>query len=181
MHSLAQIAFDQAPIGIVLSERRIIRACNRTFADMLGYRRRDLIGQSFRMLYASQQEFERIRDIGLGPLRQGGAYSDERLVLRRDGSRIWCRFRARTLTPEAPLDRTVLSFAVISETAPGVALTARERQVVRLLARGMTSKEVARDLSLSPRTIEDVRARLLRKFEVRNVAELLARLTGVEV
>ncbi len=181
MHRLAQLAFDEAPIGIVLTERRIIRACNRSFAAMLGYAREHLLGQSFRMLYASQQEFERIRDIGLEPLRQGGAYSDERLVLRRDGSRIWCRFRARTLTPQAPLERTVLSFAVISETAPGVTLTARERQVVRLLARGMTSKEVARDLSLSPRTIEDVRARLLRKFKVRNVAELLARLTGVEV
>ncbi len=181
MDSFARIAFDEAPVGIVLSERRIIRACNRSFAAMLGYAREQLLGQSFRMLYASQQEFERIRDIGLEPLRARGNYSDERLVLRRDGSRVWCRFRARTLTPQAPLDRTVLSFAVISETAPGVALSTRERQVVRLLARGMTSKEVARELSLSPRTIEDVRARLLRKFEVRNVAEMLAHLTGVEV
>jgi DNA-binding NarL/FixJ family response regulator len=50
--------------------------------------------------------------------------------------------------------------------------------VVSGLAHGRTSKEIARHLGLSPRTIEDVRARLLRKFEVRNVTELLTRLTG---
>ncbi|MGR3586772.1 MAG: LuxR C-terminal-related transcriptional regulator, partial [Pseudooceanicola nanhaiensis] len=62
--------------------------------------------------------------------------------------------------------------------AATVALTPRERDVVSGLAHGRTSKEIARHLGLSPRTIEDVRARLLRKFEVRNVTELLTRLTG---
>jgi DNA-binding CsgD family transcriptional regulator len=47
------------------------------------------------------------------------------------------------------------------------------------LSRGYTSKEIAKVLNLSPRTIEDVRARLLRKFKVKNVAVLLSRLAGV--
>ncbi len=181
MDALARLAFDEAPVGLVLTERRIIRACNRTFAAMLGYERSDLLNRSFRMLYASQAEFERIRDIGLAPLRTRGDYSDERLVLRRDGRRIWCRFRAHTLTPDAPLERTILSFALISDTAPRAMLSPRERQVVALLARGLTSKQAARELALSPRTVEDVRARLLKKFSVKNAAELLARLTGVEI
>ena len=180
MDDLAQIAFHEAPVGLVLSERRVIRAANRSFARMAGYRLDELLGQSFRILYASDAEFARIRDVGLKPLAEGGSYWDERLLLRKDGSRIWCRFRARTLTPSAPLDRVILSFAPIAEAAPKQALTPRERQVVSRLARGMTSKETARDLGLSPRSIEDVRARLLRKFGARNAAELLARLTGLE-
>jgi DNA-binding CsgD family transcriptional regulator len=34
-------------------------------------------------------------------------------------------------------------------------------------------------LGLSPRTIEDVRARLMRKFDVRNAGLLLARLSDL--
>ncbi len=176
----AHLAFDEAPLGIVLTEQRVIRAANRTFAAMVGYQSPDLLGKSFRMFYASRKEFEKVRDIGLKPLKERGVYSDERIMVRRDASRFWCRFRAHTLTPDAPLDRTVLSFAQISDTVTNVTLTARERQVVLLLARGMTSKEAARDLGLSPRTIDDVRARLLRKFSARNTVELLAQLTGQE-
>ena len=47
------------------------------------------------------------------------------------------------------------------------------------LGQGLTSKEIARELSLSPRTIDDYRARLLRKFDVRNIAELLSKIIGV--
>lgn len=59
-----------------------------------------------------------------------------------------------------------------------ISLTPRERQVVMLLRKGLTSKEIARNLSISPRTVEDYRATLLAKFEVRNVAELLTHLVG---
>ncbi|MEM9632388.1 MAG: PAS and helix-turn-helix domain-containing protein [Pseudomonadota bacterium] len=178
MNDLEQLAFDNAPMGLALTENRIIRTCNETFAKMFDYRKEELIGQSFRKLYGSDQEFHDIRDIGLEPLRNSLPYTDERLMRRSDGSMIWCRFRARTLNPEAPLSRIVLSFALIDNTASGPQLTPREREVLLYLSKGQTSKEIARALSLSPRTIEDVRARLLKKFQVKNVAVLLARLSG---
>lgn len=180
MSELDQLAFDHAPMGLTLTENRIIRTCNETFAAMFGYSKEALIGQSFRLLYGTDQEFHQIRDIGLEPLRQSLPYTDERLMRRSDGSRIWCRFRARTLTPEAPLERIVLSFALIDRTTDGPQLTPRERDVLLLLAQGQTSKEMARGLGLSPRTIEDVRARLLKKFQVKSVAVLLARFSGHE-
>ncbi len=180
-HDLAMLAFDEAPIGIVLTERRIIKSCNISFAALFGYDRADLIDQSFRMLYSTRREFEAIRDIGLKPLQEQGIYSDERIMKRRDGAPFWCRFRARTLTRDDPLQRTVLSFAKISDAVPKVQLTPRERQIVLQLSKGQTSKQIARSLNLSPRTIEDVRSRLLKKFGVRNAAELLAHMTGLDV
>lgn len=173
-----KLAFEESPVGIVLTEQRVIRACNLTFAAMLGYDRDDLLGQSFRLLYGSSDEFRRIRDVGLGPLRRDEIYSDERMMPTASGDTIWCRFRAHSLTPEDPLARIVMSFARIADRPP-VSLTMRERQVLGGLGRGLTSKEIARELTLSPRTIEDVRARLLKRFQVRNTTELLSRMTDL--
>ncbi|WP_235851858.1 PAS and helix-turn-helix domain-containing protein [Litorivita pollutaquae] len=175
--SLALLAFDAAPVGIVLSEDRVIRACNARFADLFGYERRDIIGQSFRMFYPSGSDFDRVRDIGLEPLKQAATYSDERIMRHENGKPIWFRFRAHTLTPETPLARVVMSFAPLAHAEAAQSLTPRERDVISGLSRGLTSKEIARELNLSPRSIEDVRARLLRKFEVRNASALLARLS----
>ncbi|MFY0616571.1 LuxR C-terminal-related transcriptional regulator [Shimia sp.] len=171
-----KLAFDAAPIGIVVTEHRVIRACNRGFAEMLGYEPTALLGQSFRQLYGSEQEYEQVRDIGMEPLRADSPYSDERMMRRRDGGQVWCRFRAQTVTPEDPLARLVMSFAVIHE-GPPVSLSPRERQVIGGVGRGLTSKQIARELGLSPRTVEDVRARLLKRFDVKNAVELLAHLT----
>lgn len=174
-----RLAFEHAPIGIVMTRHRVIESCNTTFCRLSGYAADHLLGESFRMLYGSDAEFIQIRDIGLEPLRRSGDYANERMLRHADGHAIWCRFRARTLTPEDPLARIVMSFAPITPRGDGPALTPRERQVVTWLARGKTSKEIALILGLSPRTIEDVRARLLKKFGVRNAALLLARLSDL--
>ena len=52
-------------------------------------------------------------------------------------------------------------------------LTLRETEVLRLIALGYTSVEVARQLHLSPRTIETHRARIHRKLGLRTRAELV--------
>lgn len=179
LDDITRLAFDQAPIGIVMTRHRVIERCNTTFCDMSGYPATALLGQSFRLLYGSEAEFIQIRDIGLEPMRQSGAYSDERMLRHAKGHAVWCRFRARTLTPEDPLARIVMSFAPLEGRRDGPALTPRERQVVTWLARGKTSKEIAQILDLSPRTIEDVRARLMRKFQVRNTGLLLARFSDL--
>jgi DNA-binding NarL/FixJ family response regulator len=56
---------------------------------------------------------------------------------------------------------------------PGERLTARERQVVQLLAEGKTNKEIADQLSISTRTAETHRAATMRKLKLRSVAELV--------
>ncbi|AWD23721.1 hypothetical protein B6K69_17845 (plasmid) [Fuscovulum blasticum] len=54
-----------------------------------------------------------------------------------------------------------------------VQLTARERQVVALLARGLSSKEVAAKLAISPRTVDIYRSSLLSKFRAHNTVQML--------
>lgn len=179
--SLNALAFEQAPVGLVLTENRIIRACNATFASIFGYEKDELLGQSFRVLYASGDEFEQIRDVGLKALRDGGQYSDERIMPRKDGSLFWCRVRAHSPTPDEPLRRTILSYADISDRRPYMALSARERQIVTHLIGGKTSKEIARQIEISPRTVEFYRARMLKKFNVSNVTELLAHLVDAPI
>ena len=52
------------------------------------------------------------------------------------------------------------------------ALTARETQVMEMLARGMTNREIAHDLDISVKTIDTHRGHVLKKLAVRNNAEL---------
>lgn len=51
-------------------------------------------------------------------------------------------------------------------------LTAREREVLTRVADGSTSKEIAAELGISPRTVETHRESLMRKLGIRNVAGL---------
>lgn len=53
------------------------------------------------------------------------------------------------------------------------ALSAREVEVLRLIALGHTSVEIARKLHLSPRTVESHRANVHRKLELSTRAELV--------
>ncbi len=182
LYSLSLLAFEEAPIGLVMTEERFIVACNRTFCEFTQYEKPELLGESFQKLYSSKREFESIRDVGLASLIEVGSYTDQRLLNRKDGSLMWCRFRAHTLTPDAPLSRTILSYAKIAEPqSEKKPLTARERDIILGLTRGLTSKEMANELGLSTRTVEDVRFRLLKKFEVRTSNELLWHFMNLEL
>lgn len=52
-------------------------------------------------------------------------------------------------------------------------LTPREREVLQLITNGQSNKEAGRDLSISPRTIEVHRARVMEKLGARNTADLM--------
>ncbi len=52
-------------------------------------------------------------------------------------------------------------------------LTAREAEVLALLARGLSSKAIARRLMLSPFTVRTHRQNLMNKFGAHTVVELL--------
>ena len=54
-----------------------------------------------------------------------------------------------------------------------ILLTNRQREVLKLLAEGKSTKEIAFILSLSPKTIDACRRRVMEKLNVQNIAQLI--------
>jgi DNA-binding NarL/FixJ family response regulator len=52
-------------------------------------------------------------------------------------------------------------------------LSAREREVLRMLAQGLRTKEIAQTLAISPKTVETYRARLMNKLAIDNLSGLV--------
>ena len=49
-------------------------------------------------------------------------------------------------------------------------LTRRERQVIKMIAKGMKTREIAEELSLSPKTIEKHRTNMMNKLDLHSVS-----------
>jgi PAS domain S-box-containing protein len=176
----AEMAFAFAPIGLVVTEMRVIRDCNIAFAEMFGYTPDELRDQTFSVLYPTEEEFVNVRDRGVKQLSETNHYWDERIMARKDGTLFWCRVRGHSFTPDDPLARAVWSFADLSAERPYFPLTRREREILSHLSEGLTSKEIARALDISYRTVEVYRAKLLRKFNVNNTSGLFQSMGGID-
>ncbi len=70
-------------------------------------------------------------------------------------------------------DRVASALEVLRRTADGGLLSPREVEIVRLIALGYTSAEIAGKLHLSRRTVETHRARIFQKLRLRTRAELV--------
>ena len=176
---ITELGFEYAPVGLCMLENRVIRGCNRQFAEIFEGPADSFADVPLAEFYASEEDYETIGARGLAAMRETGRYSDERIMKRRSGQLFWCRVRGQSLTPEDPFQRGIWSFSDLSEERPIVKLTQREREVAILTCRGMTSKEIGLELDLSYRTVEVYRARLLEKFQARKLAELVAKLSGM--
>lgn len=178
-----RLAFELAPIGLVLSRNRIIQDCNRHVCEMFGTRREDLVGQSFLVLYPSADEFERIGARIAPIMNRQGLYADDRIMKRFDGrfkgEVFWCHVTGRALDPAEPHGAGIWTFEDLSSRRSVKAeLTPREREVAAYLLEGMTSKEIGKVMAISHRTVEIYRAALMRKYKAGTTAELVHKLTA---
>jgi DNA-binding NarL/FixJ family response regulator len=68
--------------------------------------------------------------------------------------------------------------------SPHTRLTPREQEVMRLLAEGFTTREIAKRLFISPKTVENHRANIMKKLDLRTTIDLVrqaARLGLIDV
>ena len=87
--------------------------------------------------------------------------------------REWQPFETPSWSTAADLEDAL---AAMAASIPGHdLLTDRERMVLRFLLRGASSKEVARDLGISPRTADFHRANIIEKLGARNTADVVRR------
>ena len=71
------------------------------------------------------------------------------------------------------ISRAVVAAYLERPDAPADPLTPRERQVLQLVAEGLTTKEIARALGTSVKTAETRRTRLMDKLDIHDVAGLV--------
>lgn len=171
-----RLAFRHAPDAtLVLADRVILRASLRVEA-VFGYAPEDLQGQSIRLLYPGQTDYEVIGDRARKAMTGAGVYRDERFMRRKDGQVVWMEGRGTALDRADPQKLAVWTYRPLEGEGPAGALTPTEKRIARYLVNGFTSKEIAQAVGSSPRTVEVHRANMIRKLQVRNSFELVSRL-----
>lgn len=118
-----------------------------------------------------------VHDVGLAARLGLGA---ARCVIRTTSGR-WLLVHGEPVEPGSSTISVVLAPAALGDVLPAASawfgLTRREAQVVDLIAQGLTARQVARRLDLSPLTVNDHLGAIYRKTDVSGRDELVARLT----
>ena len=187
-----RLAFESAPIGIALiavPEGRWLRV-NSALCALLRYDESELVGASWRDLTHPD-------DIEAGVLASAevmqrgdrGPWEVEKRYLRKDGSVMWTQLNvALVVGPNGVPIYSIAQFQDITErkraellagqarrrNADAGPLTPREREVLALLAEGLTSADAAAQLGLSAETIETHVRRALRKLGARSRTHAVA-------
>jgi DNA-binding NarL/FixJ family response regulator len=73
----------------------------------------------------------------------------------------------------AALTEDVLTLMSCRNGSRGVELTARQKEVLRLIVNGHRMKEIAASLNLSPRTVETIKYEMMRDLNVHSTTELV--------
>jgi len=165
---------DLLPVGTMLSRDRIIVNVNTPFAQMFGYRPDELIGKSIEVLYPTHRDFVDRGEMWREYLCAQGEHCDERIMLQRGAQPIRMRVKGRCDDRVNPYGLVACAFEPISASSGLPRLSARERSIVAAMEEGLTSKEIARLLGLSHRTVETYRQRMMIKAGARNASQLLA-------
>ncbi|APA00616.1 MULTISPECIES: response regulator [Flavobacterium] len=80
----------------------------------------------------------------------------------------------------AEISEKMINFMSTQSISENV-LSNKETEVLGLIAKGLTTKEIATKLFVSSRTIETHRANVLKKLEVKNTAELIKKATKMNL
>lgn len=179
-NDLDNLAFEESPAPLVVTRQRYIMRCNRAFATLFGYVVNDLEGELILKLYPCSADYYAIGQRCMSAIQGKRNYEDERFMQHSNGTIFWARARGVTLTPDDPFELMIWNFDRIHHhDARAVKLTPREQEVAGYIVNGLTCKETAQRLGISHRTVEVHRARLMKKLDAKNTADLVSKIITV--
>jgi len=100
--------------------------------------------------------------------QQAAAAGAHAFVLKRDAfEQLLATIRAVAQSSE------IMPFALRQTEDQSTDLTDRERQVLRLIARGLTNRAISTDFGVSIKTVDTHRTNMMRKLDLHSTAELV--------
>jgi PAS domain S-box-containing protein len=167
---------------------RTILACNQQAEAMFGYPASELLGHSTAKLHLDADTFHEFGEIGAPKLARGAPLHTRMWMRRADGA---CFPSENTVTPLQDVQGRQVALSLVRDLSRESvstrfasvyeSLTRREQEVFAYTARGLSAKEIARELALSHRTVEQHRNSILKKFGIRSVRQLLAEVATLGV
>lgn len=109
-----ELILQSALVGIIYARERRYVWVNRAFADMLGYRQEDLIGQSSRILFPNEKSWREFGEQGYPVMARGEPFSVEWQMVRRDGTPFWTQSLGRNIDPANPRAGSIWSIVDIT-------------------------------------------------------------------
>jgi len=128
-----------SPVGVALFINRKLNWANMMFYKLTGYEQGSLVGQELRVIFTSDEEYERVgRELYTG-VDKSGIGEVETKWIRQDGKIIDCSLRACSLDPKDPFREQIVTVADISEAKQLAAqfLHAQKMEAVGILAGGV--------------------------------------------
>ena len=104
-----------SPVGIGIAEKRVFRFVNKKFCEMVGYSPEELIGKNSRILYETDEKYERVGKIKYLQIKEKGFGIIETRFRRKDGKIIDVLLSSSAIDP-SDLSRGIIFTAMdISE------------------------------------------------------------------
>jgi PAS domain S-box-containing protein len=110
-----ETTLNNALVGIVHLRHRRVISCNRRLEEIFGYDPGELIGQSSRVFYDSDQTFENIGLEAYQAVAEGRNFSTEMMLKHKDGSLFHGALNGRAIDPAQPQEGSIWIYADISE------------------------------------------------------------------
>ncbi|RPH96610.1 PAS domain S-box protein [candidate division KSB1 bacterium] len=126
--------FRAAPVGIGVVIQRVFTEVNETVSAMTGYSKQELIGQSARMLYPTQEEYDFVGTEKYRQIREVGVGTVETRWVKKDGTIIDVLLSSSSIVPgdfSAGLTFTALD---ITEKKRAAEALAESEQRFRMIA-----------------------------------------------
>lgn len=87
--------FENAAVGIMFLRNRVLQRCNSKLAEICGYAAENLIGQSTRIFYFSEEDYRSNLENFDEVIRAGGTHVGEIRIRHASGRPVWVRTTGR--------------------------------------------------------------------------------------
>jgi len=154
--SLLKTVLSTAPVGLGLAKDRRFEWVNEYLSEMTGYSQEELVGQDARILYETEEEFERVGEVVYGQIRILGTGSVETRWRRKDGSLIQVFASASAVDPQDLSAGVVFSSTDISAQKKAMNEIQRSHDETKSLLNGTKALLEYRHFQDSARGLFDI-------------------------
>ncbi len=106
---------ENASVGITLVKDGVQLKSNKKMSDMFGYPTEEMQNQLTSLFFTHQEEYDQFCDLAYPVVYEGGVYTKECRLVRKDGQSTWMRLMGKAIDPQDPDVGSIWVFEDINE------------------------------------------------------------------